>query len=105
MAQAFVKNIYGTKIQNFITCIHEKELNKIAEFNLLHDILNPSKLSKNSYIYDSLILHGCTNTQKGRAKFKNFRIILYSECSYMILMIRMIIKIIPKSEDFMQWHI
>ena len=27
-------------------CTHDKEENKIAEYNLLHDILNPSKHTK-----------------------------------------------------------
>ena len=43
-------------------CIHENEVNKIAECDLLHDILNPSKRTKhfNSRYYP--IIHGCMNT-------------------------------------------
>ena len=41
--------------------------NKIAECNLLHDILNSSKLNKRLNIQYSPIIHGCINTRKGRA--------------------------------------
>ena len=30
-----------------MTCIHDNEVNNIAECNLLHDTLNPSKRTKN----------------------------------------------------------
>ena len=64
-----------------MTCIHENKVNKISEFNLLYDILNPYKRTKllNSHYYP--ILHGCMNTQKGKAKFKYFWILLDSGCS------------------------
>ena len=29
-----------------MTCIHQNEANKISEYNLLHDIINPSKHTK-----------------------------------------------------------
>ena len=38
--------IYDIKIQNSMNCIHKNEVNNIAEFNLLHDIVNPSKCTK-----------------------------------------------------------
>ena len=31
------------KIFNDMNCVNDKELNNIVEWNLLHDILNPSK--------------------------------------------------------------
>ena len=55
-----------------MTCIHEDEVNKISECNLLHDILNPSKRTKSISSHYSPILHRCMNTKKGREKFKNF---------------------------------
>ena len=58
--------------------IHDKEVNKLVENNLLHDIINPPKRAKNSNSHYSPILHGCINTRKVRAKFKNFQIILDS---------------------------
>ena len=55
--------------------IHDNKVKNIAECNLLHDIINPPKRAKNINIYYSPILHGCKNTRKVRAKFKNFRIL------------------------------
>ena len=66
--------------------IHENKVNKIAECNLLHIIINPSKRTKNLNIHYSHILHGCINTRKGTEKFKNFRILLYSGCIFTIVM-------------------
>ena len=53
-----------------MTCIHDNKVNNIAEFNLLHDIINPSKCTKkwDSHYYP--ILHVCMNTIKGKAKLK-----------------------------------
>ena len=73
-----------------MTCTRENEVNKISECNLLHDILNPSKRTKNLNSHYSTILHGWINTHKGRAEFKNFRILLDSEYSPTILMGRLI---------------
>ena len=56
--------------------IHDNEVNNIAECNFLHDIINPPKHAKNINIHYSPILHGCMNIRKGRAKFKNFQILL-----------------------------
>ena len=38
-----LKITYNIKIPNGMNCIHDNEVNKISELNLLHDILNPSK--------------------------------------------------------------
>ena len=59
-----------------MTRINDKELNKIAEYNLIHDMINSPKHAKNLNIHYSPILHGCMNTRRGKAKFKNFRILL-----------------------------
>ena len=55
-----------------MTCTHENKVTKISEFNLLHGILNPSKITKHLNSYYSHIIHGCMNTRKGRAKFGKF---------------------------------
>ena len=68
-----------------MTCIHENEVNKISECNLLHDILNTSKRTKIFNIHYSPILHVCMDKRKGREKFKNFQILLCSGCSYKLL--------------------
>ena len=44
------------------------------------------------------------NTQKGRSKFKNFRILLDIGCSSTIVMRRLIEKINPKKDNMTQWH-
>ena len=40
------KITYGIENQNDGIRIHDKEVNKIAEYNLLHDIINPPKRTK-----------------------------------------------------------
>ena len=44
------------------------------------------------------------NTRKGRAKFKNFRIILDTRCISTIVTGRLIPKLSPKEGNMMQWH-
>ena len=75
--------------------MHDNEVKNIAECNLLHDIINPPKHAKNINNHYSPILHGCMNTRKGIAKFRNFRILLYSGCSSMIAMRRLVQKLYP----------
>ena len=48
---------------------NNNEVNCIAEFNLLHYILNPSKRVKGKISHYSHILHGCMNTHRGKTKF------------------------------------
>ena len=54
-----------------MTNIHDIEVNKISECNLLHDITNPNKRTKILNIHYSPILHVYMNARKGmiRAKF------------------------------------
>ena len=66
--------------------IHNNEVNNIAEFNLLHDIINPPKRAKTFNSHYSPSLHGCMNTIKVKTKFKNFLVLLDSGCSSTILM-------------------
>ena len=75
-----------------MNCIHENEVNKIAEYNLLNYILNPYKLTKLLNINYSHILHVCMNTLKVRDKFNNFRVLLDGGCCYTIIMGRIIKK-------------
>ena len=51
---------------------HNNAVENIAEFNLLHDIINPPKHAKILNIHYWTILHGCMNNRKDKAKFKNF---------------------------------
>ena len=44
--------------------IHEIEVNKIPELNLLHDISDPPKRAKHLNINYSPIIHGCMNTKQ-----------------------------------------
>ena len=51
--------------------MHNNEVKNIAEYNLLHDIINPPKRAKNINIHYSPILHRFMNTRKGREKFED----------------------------------
>ena len=51
--------------------IHDNDVNNKDEFNLLHDILNTFKRTKNTNYRYSPILNGCTNTRRDRGKYKN----------------------------------
>ena len=88
-----------------MTRIHNNEGKDIAECNLIHYIINPPKCAKtlNSRYYP--ILHGCMNTRKGKAKFKNFCILLDNECSSMIIMGRLVGNIHQYKCATMQWHL
>ena len=73
-----------------MACIDEIKVNTLYECNLLHDIISPPKHTKQLNICYSSILQGCMNTRKGKEKFKNFQILLYGGCSYIIVMGRLI---------------
>ena len=66
------ENSYGIENRNDITCIHNNEVNNIAECNLLHYIINPPKRAKTLNSHYSHIIHGCMNTRKGKSEFKTF---------------------------------
>ena len=36
---------------NYMNCIHDNKVNNISEYNLIHDIINPSKRTNNINIY------------------------------------------------------
>ena len=71
-----------------MNCIHKNEVNKIAERNLLHDILNLSKQNKNLNSHYSTILHECQTKIKGREEFDNFLVLLDSGFSSTIVMVK-----------------
>ena len=73
--------------------IHDKDVNNIAEWDLLPDILNDYKRTKYINISNYSIQHGCINTRRGVSKYKNFRILLGNGCSSMIAMRRLTSKI------------
>ena len=87
-----------------MNCIHENEVNKITECNLIHDIINPYKRTIILNSHQSPIIHGYMNTQKGREKFKNFHILLDSRCISTIIMRRLIKKLNTKIDTVMQLH-
>ena len=62
-----LKNKNEIEIQNGMTCINENKVNKLAQCNLLYDILNNSKLTKSLNSHYSHILQGYMNTQKNKA--------------------------------------
>ena len=84
--------------------IHDNQVNNTYEYNLLHDILNTSKLTKRINSHYSPILHIWMNKRKGKARFKNFRIQFDSRCNSTIAIKRLIEKLYPKNDDVMQWH-
>ena len=86
---------YDIKNRNDMTCIHNNEVNKISEWNLLHDIINPTKQNKKLNIHYYPILNVCINTRINRAKLKNFQILLDSGCSYKIVTGKIVEKLHP----------
>ena len=82
--------------------IHDIKLKYISECNLLYDSINTPKRAKNIDTHHSPILHGLMNTIKGRAEFKNLQIILDSEFSYTIVLIRLVEKLYHKKDAVTQ---
>ena len=66
--------------------MHDNGINNIAEFSLLHDIINTSKHTKNTNSHCSPILHGFINTRKSRVRHKKSQILSDSRWSSIILM-------------------
>ena len=98
------KNSYGIEHRYDMTRINDKEVNKIAEWNLLHNIINPTKHAATLNSHYSPILHGCMNSRKIRANFKNFRIILDNGFSSTIVMGRLVEGIHLEKDAVMQWQ-
>ena len=78
MFESELKIIYYMKRPNGMNYMHDKKVNKRAELNLLHDMLKPSKRTKNINSHYSPIIHVCMNTQKVKSRFNIFRILLES---------------------------
>ena len=87
-----------------MTCLHNNEVKNIAECNLLYDIINRPKRGKKLNSHYSHIIHGCMNTGKGKANFKNFHILLDSGCSSTIVIRRIVENLGPEKYAPMQWH-
>ena len=87
------KNSYGIEKRNDMTFTHDKEVNKVSECNLQHDIINPNKRAKNLNSHYSPIIHQCMNNIRGREKFKNFQIISDSGRISAIVMGRLVEKL------------
>ena len=68
-----------------MTCIYGNKLNKIHECNLLQNVLNLPKGTKNQKKYYSPIIKGYMNIQKGKGKFKNYWVLFDNGCSYTIV--------------------
>ena len=79
-------NIYDTNSLNNMYHIHNTKSNNRTVCNLIHGIINNYKRTKNKNSNYYPILHVCVNTQRRKAKFKDFRILLDIGCSSMILM-------------------
>ena len=99
-----LENKYDIESQIGVTFIHLNKVDKLYECNLIHDIPNPPKHTKNLNSHYSPILQVCMNARTGKTKFKNFRDLLYSGCSSTIAMGRLIQKLNSEEDDLMQWH-
>ena len=63
---------YGIENRNDTIHVHDKEVNKIAEYYLLNDIINPPTRANNLDVQYSFMLHGCMSNRYGRVNFQNF---------------------------------
>ena len=64
---------YDIKIPNGMNRIHKDKVNKTAECNLIHDIINTSKRTKNLDSNYSPILHGIMNRKNGIENVRIFK--------------------------------
>ena len=83
--------------------IYYNKLNNKSEFNLIHDILNTSKRTKNINNNCPPIQYRCMDARRDKAKYK-IRIRLDNGCSPIIALKRLTTK--PKTKKYyvMQWH-
>ena len=66
------------------------------EFNVLNNLLNPTKHAKEKNSYYSPILQGYINIRSRRENFRNFRILLDSGRSSIIVMGKLMSILKPK---------
>ena len=55
-----------------MACINGNKVNKIPDFNLLHDIINPPTCTETLNSRWCPIIKVCMNTLKGEARFNKF---------------------------------
>ena len=67
------------------------------EYNILPNILNPTKRAKSKYNHYSPTIQGCMNICSGRERFGNFRFILYKGISSTIIMGKLTSKLKQKN--------
>ena len=56
--------------RNDMTLIHNNEVNNIAKYNLIHNIINPPKRAKTVNSHCFPILNVCMDNKKIKEKFK-----------------------------------
>ena len=95
-SKIFIKSL------NDINCIHNNEVNNIAECNLPYFISSYYKRTKNINRHYLPILHRCMNTCRRKYKCKSFCILLDSGCSSTIVMIILMKILKTKKYDVMQ---
>ena len=64
MFERELEYIPDMRILNDMNPIHDNKINNIAEYNVLHGILNNSKGTKNINHHYLPILRGCMNTSR-----------------------------------------
>ena len=72
-----MENTYDIIIHNCMSCIHGNKVNKLAQCNLLHDILNHPKYTKKTAItilfYKDAWIH--KNVKRSLRTFKSYWIV------------------------------
>ena len=97
------KRAFESEIKDYIkrldimNRIYDNKVNNIAQCNLLHNIINPSKRTKNINIHYSPILHGYMNTRKRKALFHDFQILLDSRYISTVFIRRLIKHLKPNN--------
>ena len=104
MFESKLKYIYDINISNSMNCLHYNKVNNIAECNLLHDMLKPSKYTKSINKYCTPTIHVCMNIHNGRAKYNNFRILLDSGSGYATVIRSLAEKHNPKKDAVMKCY-
>ena len=74
------------------------------ECNVLSYFLNITKRARTKNSHYSPIIQGCMNTRSGRAKFKNFQIILDNGRSSTIMMGKLASKLKSKETEKNMWE-
>ena len=96
--------IYDMKRLKYMNCIHDNKINNISEWNLLHDIPNPLKHTRNINSHYFTIMCGCMNMRRGGEKYKTFWILFDSGFSYSVVTRRLTTKHKTKKDDLVKWH-